>query len=269
MLLASVLGIGRAALLAGPPVPDAEARAFEDRVRAREREGVPVAYLTGRRAFCDLELRVDPRVLVPRPETELLVETLLEALEDAGDPLPGGWVVDVGTGSGCVALAVARRRPVLAVDLSLDALAVAAGNREACAPRERVALVAADLLTACAPGSAAAILANPPYVAPEELDTLAPDVREHEPRAALVPRGESVDALYARLVEQAAHIVRPGGLLALEVGAGGAGAVAARLEAPAWRAPAVRRDLAGHERVVAARRAGGRPGPALSATARG
>lgn len=255
VLLGAVLGRSRAALLALGTVEEPDARAFEALVRARADDGVPVAYLTGRRAFLDLELHVDRRVLVPRPETELLVEVLLEALDAATDPLPGGWVADVGTGSGCVALAVARRRPVLAIDTSADALEVAAHNRAACAPAQRVALVRGDLLGALAPGRLAAIVANPPYVEPDTLPTLADDVREHEPRDALVPRGESTSSLYARLVAQAAHALRPGGLFATEVGAGQAGAVATRLAGPAWRDAGTRRDLAGHERVVHARRA--------------
>ncbi len=214
LLLADVLGVDRARLLtdrdlrvAGPAV-----RAFQELVRRRSAGREPVAYLLGRRGFRHLDLAVDPRVLVPRPETELLVEAALD--------LPrGARVVDVGTGSGAVALALKDERPdldVVATDVSADALAVARAN--AARLGLEVAFAHADLLDGVE-GPFDAVLSNPPYVA--EGDPLPPDVARHEPRAALLAGPDGLDVL-RRLVPQAAAAAP---LVLVEVGAGQAGAV--------------------------------------------
>jgi len=245
LLLAEVLGVDRTRLLldrelevAGPAV-----RAFQELVRRRSAERAPVAYLLGRRGFRHLELAVDPRVLVPRPETELLVEVGLELAH-------GARVVDVGTGSGAVALALKHERPdldVLATDVSEDALAVARAN--AARLGLDVAFARADLLDGV-PGPFDAVLSNPPYVA--DGDPLPPDVARHEPRGALYAGPDGL-AVLRRLVPQAAAAAP---LVAVEVGAGQAEAVEALLRAAGMQDVARLRDLAGIERVVHGRRSG-------------
>lgn len=241
LLLAHALGVDRAALytdrdldVAGPA-----SRRFQELVARRARGREPVAYLLGRRGFRHLELDVDPRVLVPRPETELLVEVGLE--------LPTGVsVVDVGTGSGAVALALKQERPdldVAATDVSAGALAVARAN--AARLGLEVAFTQADLFD----GAPHAVLSNPPYVA--DGDALPPDVARHEPAAALFAGPDGLDVI-RRLVGRAAE--SPVELVALEVGAGQADAVAALASGAGFATVGTRRDLAGVERVVVAAR---------------
>ncbi len=235
VLLAHALGVDRAALVIDPEreVAGPAARWFQDAVRRRTVAREPVAYLVGRRGFRHIELAVDRRVLVPRPETELLVEAGLELPE-------GARVVDVGTGSGAVALALKHERPDLRVtgtDVSADALAVARANGERLGLE--VEWVQADLFE----GGFDAVVSNPPYV--EEGAALPPELA-HEPREALFAGGDGLDVI-RRLVERAQGVP----FVALEVGAGQARAVAALFEA---REVEVRADLAGLERVVVARR---------------
>lgn len=246
LLLAHVLGTRREALFLHPEreVAGAQIRAFQELVRRRAVERAPVAYLVGTRGFRHLELAVDPRVLVPRPETELLVEVGLE--------LPrGARVVDVGTGSGAVALALAGERPdleVTATDVDEDALAVARGN----AARLGIAVTfaAGDLLDAVPAATFDAILSNPPYIAEGDRAALPPDVRAHEPARALFAGPDGLD-VYRRLVPQAAAAAP---LLAVEVGAGQAEAVTGLMRDAGLPDVEVRPDLAGIDRVVVGRR---------------
>jgi release factor glutamine methyltransferase len=243
LLLAEVLGAGRADLVIGSRrrLDDAPAQRFEALVRRREARE-PVAYILERKGFRHLELAVDRRVLVPRPETELLVE--------AGLGLPhGASVVDVGTGSGAVALALKQERPDLrltATDASAGALDVARANARRLGLD--VAFRRADLLAGI-PGRFDAVLANLPYVADAELGDLPPEVADHEPRLALRGGGDGLEAI-RRLVDQSG----PAAFVALEVGAGQAGAVARLLAAAGFGAVDTRLDLAGIERVVVGRR---------------
>ena len=243
LLLAHVLGAGRAALIADPErglEPD-EARAFMD-LAARRREREPVAYILGSKGFRTIELAVDARVLVPRPETEHLVEAALD--------LPAGArVADVGTGSGAVALALKTERPdleVLGTELSPGALAVARAN--AARLGLDVELLEGDLLDPVE-GPLDAVVSNPPYVADADRLTLPLEIARHEPSEALFAGADGLDVI-RRLIPAAA--ARGAALLALEVGAGQAATVAG-LVREAFPEVGTARDLAGIERVVIGR----------------
>ena len=200
-----------------------------------------MAYILGSKGFRHLELAVDRRVLVPRPETELLVEVALD--------LPGGSrVIDVGTGSGAVALALKHERPDLAVtgcDSSEDALAVARANAQRLGLE--VDFLPADLLPA--DGRFDAVVANLPYVAEADWPALAPEIVRHEPREALVGGHDGLERI-RRLIDRLVGV----GFAALEVGEGQAAAVCGRLGAAGSKHLDARADLAGVERVVVARR---------------
>ena len=252
LLLAHVLEVERAALLAGPPLGPADAAALEALVAERVETGRPVAYTLGHRGFWDLDLLVDERVLIPRPESETVVETALELL--AAGQLPPGPLADRGTGSGCLALAVCARRPVLALDRSAGALAVAAQNVARHRAAGRVLLLQADGLDCLQPARLAAVLANPPYVEPDEHARLPDEVRRHEPREALVPAEGSVAAMFSRLLAESRAALAPGGWLITEVGAGQAALVAGMASAAGYGWTDIRDDAAGLPRVVAAKR---------------
>jgi release factor glutamine methyltransferase len=243
LLLAAALGVQRASLWTEPDlaVSGPAGRTFGEMVRRRSAGHEPVAYLLGTKGFRHIDLEVDPRVLIPRPETELLVEVGLE--------LPGGArVADVGTGSGAVALALKQERPdldVLATDVSGDALDVA--RRNAARLGLAVAFARGDLLGPI-DGELDAVLSNPPYVAEGEL--LPPDVARHEPLGALFAGPDGLDVV-RRLVPQAAARAR---LVALEVGAGQAARVMELLLAAGMPDVRALKDLAGIERVVVGRR---------------
>ena len=234
VLLADVLGVTRADLLVGGLAVEGPAiRRYQDAVRRRAVGREPVAYITGRRAFRHLELAVDPRVLIPRPETELLVELAVDALPE------GARVVDVGTGSGAVALALADERRDLHVtgaDVSEDALAVARANGE------RLGLEVEWVVADGLPGGAwDGVVANLPSVA--EGEELAPEIARHEPRGALFAGSEGLDALRALAPQLRAAWV------ALEHGADQGAAVRALL-GDRYVEVATHRDLAGHDRVT-------------------
>jgi release factor glutamine methyltransferase len=246
VLLAHVLDVPRERLLldrdlsvAGPSV-----RAFQDAVRRRAVLREPVAYIVGRRGFRHIELALDARVLVPRPETELLVECALA--------LPSGARVrDVGTGSGAVALALKQERPDLQVsasDISEGALEVARANAQALGLD--VDFVHADLLDGVATPDA--VLANLPYVAEAERATLSPEILRHEPPGALFAGADGLDAIRA-LLAQLAPLAQVR-FVAFEVGAGQAQAVAQMFRAADFAKVECLRDLAGIERVVRAER---------------
>jgi release factor glutamine methyltransferase len=249
LLLASAAGIDGARLLAQPEAPLAPVagRAFGAMVRRRLRRE-PVAYIVGRKAFRHIELAVDRRVLIPRPETELLVEVALE--------LQPQRVLEVGTGSGAVALALASELPaveVTATDDSPPALQVAHANAERLGLSERVDFVGGTLPPA---GAFDLLLANLPYVAEREWQQLQPEIREWEPREALLAGPDGLAAIGALLEEvrgraQGGDAVAKA--LALEVGAGQAAAVAGLVAEAGYPQVERRRDLAGIERVVLGR----------------
>lgn len=247
VLLADILGVDRARLLtdrelrvAGPAV-----RAFQNAVRRRAVEREPVAYITGRRGFRHIELRVDRHVLIPRPETELLVEVAL-ALP------PRARVLDVGTGSGAVALSLAQERPDLEVtgsDVSAAALELARVNGERLGLSVR--WLRADLLDGVSL-EFDAVLSNPPYVADSQRSSLAPEILRHEPESALFAGPDGLDAICALLAQLATRErVR---LAALEVGAGQADTVAGLMREAGFATVRGERDLAGIERVVVGER---------------
>lgn len=240
LLLVEATGWGRARLAAGPEaeIPAAAARRFAEAVRRRLRRE-PLAYIVGRKGFRGIELEVDPRVLVPRPETELLVELAVE--------LGPRRVLDVGTGSGAIALAIADELSgceVVATDTSAVALGVARGNAERLGLGERVEFVEAMLPPEL--GGFDLLVANLPYVAERDWGGLAPEVREWEPRAALLAGPDGLDVL--RVAVPAAAGVAP--VAAFEVGAGQAPAVGEMLFEAGFGAVETRADLAGIPRVV-------------------
>ena len=245
LLLAAASGRDRGALVATPEagVDARAARRFGDLVRRRLRRE-PVAYLLGRKGFRRIELAVDPRVLIPRPETELLVEVALE--------LAPGTVLDVGTGSGAVALAIADELPearVVANDTSLDALAVARGNALRLGLSDRVRLMAADGQVG---GRFDLVVANLPYVSEGEWGGLAPEIVRYEPREALVAGASGLEAIEALLGDLATGAVETEAV-ALEVGAGQAATVAELVRRAGFDRVETRRDLAGIDRVVIGR----------------
>ncbi|HVY79172.1 MAG TPA: peptide chain release factor N(5)-glutamine methyltransferase [Solirubrobacterales bacterium] len=247
LLLAAATGWDRARLAAQPEaeIPPDATRRFAEMVRRRLRRE-PVAYILGRRGFRRLELAVDPRVLIPRPETELLVELALE--------LRPARVLDVGTGSGAIALAIADELPgcaVVAVDTSPAALELARENAARTGLAGRVEFGAGTLPPQG--GVFELVVANLPYVSEAEWDDLQPEVREWEPRGALLAGPDGLDAIRAT-VPALAGIAK---VLALEVGAGQAGAVADLLFDAGFGAIETRPDLAGIPRLVVARRGAG------------
>jgi release factor glutamine methyltransferase len=254
LLLRHVLGWDRAALLARPEA----AIAKDDETRFRELVGerarrVPLQHLVGRQAFWKHEFVVSPDVLVPRPETELLVETALELVWRAERPV----IVDVGTGSGCIGLSLAKEREdafVHAVDVSAAALAVARENARLLGVEARVVFHHGDFLAPVAElaGRLDLVVSNPPYVDPADRDALAPEVRDHDPAVALFAPDGAVP-VYRRLAGEAARLLRPGGGLAVEVPPQAATKVATLLTESGFSGPRVLPDLAGRARVVHAR----------------
>jgi release factor glutamine methyltransferase len=242
------------ALHAGDVAEDA-LRAAALRAAGRRAKGAPLAYAVGRASFRHLTLAVDERVLIPRPETELLVEIVLGECGAA----PGGTVVDVGTGSGAIALALAQEGSfarVIATDVSRDALAVAQENARTLAAQLRapVEFRHGSLLDPVDGAAVWAIVANPPYIAFDEAAALPASVRDWEPAIALFSADRGL-ADTARLVRQAAARLEARGLLALEVDARRASLVAELVSADArYEDVSVRLDLAGRERFVVARR---------------
>jgi len=253
LLLLHMLGLGRTALFTEPerPLSKAEQAAYEAAV-ARRAAGEPVQYITGQQEFYGLMLKVSPAVLIPRPETELLVEAVLARLP-ADQPVR---IADVGTGSGAIAVALAHALPmaqVTAVDLSEAALKVATENAAAHGVTGRVKFLLSDLLARAGAEPFDAVVSNPPYIPEGDRDSLHRQVKDHEPEMALFAGADGLE-VYRRLVPQAWAALKPGGLLAMEIGYGQREAVAALVSG--WNEVEFLDDLQGIPRVVLARRPG-------------
>jgi release factor glutamine methyltransferase len=219
---------------------------FETAVGRRAR-GEPLAHATGVIGFRHLSLIIDARALIPRPETEGLVDLMLQRVS-------GGRVLDVGTGSGCLALSLAQEggfSEVVGVDCSADALALARLNQHA--TRLPITLIRGDLCQPFGPAAFDALISNPPYLTAAEYRTLDPAVRDWEPAVALVSGPDGMAAT-ASLLDHARAVLRPGGWLALEVDCSRAPAVAAQANALGWAEVSVHMDLFGRERYLLAQR---------------
>jgi len=220
---------------------------------ARRAAREPLAYIVGTRAFYGLDFLVSPAVLIPRPETEFVVDAVLEHVADRSD----ARIVDVGTGSGAIAVAVAVRKPnvlLWATDISFQALEIARRNVSRHAVDTRVRLIHGDLLGSTEGNAPFDVIAsNPPYIAPEVIATLEPEVRDWEPVVALGVHSDTLH-FYRRLAAEAPPLLRSGGLLVVEVGSGQADDVAALWRAAGLVEVRVTPDYAGIGRVVRGRR---------------
>jgi release factor glutamine methyltransferase len=251
-LLLHTLGISRAQLLANPEdTLSPEQYVSFERLIARRITHEPIQYITGEQEFFGLPLRVTPAVLIPRPETEHLVEAVLARL-DRSAPLA---IVDIGTGSGAIAIALASHLPaarVIATDISPAALEVAVENAARNHVADRIRFIESDLLEALAPDAPFdAVVSNPPYVAFADGKDLHPQVRDFEPATALFATGNGLD-VYRRLIPQAHAVLKPNGILALEIGEGQQTAIAEFLSP--WNEVRFLADLQQIPRVALARK---------------
>jgi len=253
VLLADLLGIERIQLYVqyDRPLIRPEVDAYRRRIARRARRE-PVAYITGKREFYSLEFKVDRRCLVPRPETEHLVDTALAELAARFAGKDYLKVADVGTGSGAIAVSVARTEPravVTATDIDAGALALAAENAERHGVSDRVRFVEGDLLVPLGDEMYDCILSNPPYVADEDWEKLPPDVRLYEPKIALAGGPDGL-ACIRRLITSAWPRLAPGGFLALEIGYDQGQRVLELARAEGYAHARLVKDLAGHDRVA-------------------
>jgi release factor glutamine methyltransferase len=253
LLLLHVLQISRATLIAYPDrelLSDQQAL-YESLIR-RRLQHEPIQYIIGQQEFYGLNFHVTPAVLIPRPETEHLVEAVLKLLPP-NQPLK---IADVGTGSGAIAIALAVHLPhatITALDISLDALAIAAANAREHAVADRIRFLESDLLGAVRADEEAfdAIVSNPPYIPETDRGSLHPQVRDHEPATALFA-GETGLDIYRRLIPQAHNALKPNGLVALEIGHGQQIALTELLSG--WQSVSFVEDLQQIPRIALARR---------------
>ncbi len=255
VLLAHVLQSDRIRLIldAERPLQSVELAGYRDAIK-RRRAGEPVAYVIGAREFYGLDIRVDSRVLIPRPDTEVLVEVALEATHSRN---LGGRALDLCTGSGCVAIAFAKHRPtwqVTGTDLSADAIDVARANALRLGTVWGVRFAQGNLFEAVgADERFELVTANPPYIPAGDIPGLQADIRDFEPHLAL-DGGQDGLRLLPAIAQGAFERLTPNGTLAVEIGAGQSDDVAALFERTGFVDVRRHRDLGGHERVISARR---------------
>ena len=250
-LLAATVGRDRAFLIAhdDDALPADVLKTYRERARRRA-AGEPLQYVTGRQEFYGLDFEVTPAVLIPRPETELLVEAALELLKNAHAPA----LCDVGTGSGCITVSLLRERAdarAAAVDISADALRVAARNAARHGVRDRVSLVVSDCFDALDPAAQRfeMIVSNPPYVAEADISGLQREVRDHEPRPALTPGGDGLSVI-RRLLAESPRFLEPSGHLLFEIGFGQHEDVRRLVDPRVWTVLGIREDLQDIPRAV-------------------
>jgi release factor glutamine methyltransferase len=256
LLLMFTLDCDRAYLFAHPERElSAEEQCRYEEALAERARGVPAQYITGHQEFWDMDLIVSQAVLIPRPETEHVIEPVLR-LESAGEgsrPARASRIVDVGTGSGCIALALAKELPgaeIHATDISRAALEIARANAARLQLEGRVRFHEKDLLQGLEPGSFDFVVSNPPYVGESEVDQVQLDVRKFEPRQAVFAGPSGLEVI-SRLIPQARDVLRPGGWLVMEIS--GTIAETAQGLLCSWLDVQVSKDLQGIPRVAAAR----------------
>jgi release factor glutamine methyltransferase len=253
LLLGHALRLGRAQLLTqNDRLLEARETDAMSALAARRLKREPVARILGHKEFWSLPLAVTADVLVPRPETETVVETALDLLARDGTTLEMLRILDIGTGSGALLLALLKELPKaigLGADISQAALDVARANAERCGLKDRCTFMNADIAEGIN-GEFDLVVSNPPYVARGDIATLQPEVRDYEPTVALDGGADGLDA-YRALAAQVPRLLRPGGRLIVELGAGQEAAVAALFTKAGLRVRAARKDLAGIPRALA------------------
>jgi release factor glutamine methyltransferase len=231
---------------------DAERSRFKSLIQKRA-EGCPTAYLTGQRDFYLLSFEVSPAVLIPRPDTEMLILAAADALKPLNQPR----ILDLGTGSGCIAVSLAHQwktAHITAVDVSPEALAIARRNATTHGVAERVTFLQGDLFAPLvAEAKYEMIISNPPYIAPTEIETLAPEVRDHEPRLALDGGPDGLD-FYRRIAHNSEQHLAPDGTVLVEIGYNQGNTVPELFRAAGFTQVKLQKDLSQRPRVVLARR---------------
>ena len=256
LLLMFTLECDRAYLHAHPErkLSADEQRHYDQALAERER-GMPAQYITGHQEFWGMDLIVTPAVLIPRPETEHVIETVLARVGVARAPSPASLlrIVDVGTGSGCIALALAKELPsaeLYATEISPAALEIARSNAARLQLEERIQFHQADLLQGLDRGEFDFVVSNPPYVGESEADQVQLEVRKYEPRTAVFAGATGLEVI-ERLIPQAREALKPGGWLVMEIS--GTIAIDVRDLLAGWNDVQIAKDLQGIERVVSAR----------------
>lgn len=259
VLLRYVLGHNRAWILAHiQDALEAEHETIFDRIVIRRRNREPLQHIIGNQEFWGLEFKVTPDVLIPRPETEFIIEAALAIVQDRNKPVR---VIDLCTGSGCIAVSLAKELTaahVIATDASEKALAVARENARAHGVADRIRYLKGDLFEPLEEldirGQIDIIVSNPPYVRAGDLSALQPEVRDYEPELALIAGPEGTE-IAATIIKIAPEYLKPNGALILEMGLGQAEALAKMVEATgAYGKPGILKDLAGIERVIVAQK---------------
>lgn len=262
LLLTQCLGFSREKLYANLRREiRAEEKEALDELLGRRMAGEPLQYLLGHQEFWSVDLRVDPRVLIPRPETEVLVEQALSILTITSGRMPR--VLDIGTGSGAIVIALTREIReifIVATDISQEALLLAKENAREARVGQRIRFVRGDLLDPFRPlrdGVFDLILSNPPYIRRSDIEGLAREVKDHEPRLALDGGEDGLD-FYRQMSRQVPSYLREGGWFLVEIGQGQGPKISAMLEeSGCFRAPELVRDLSGIERVIRVQKTGG------------